>query len=68
MKPRMTAQNVQQHVADAAAALSTSTVAAYTFTDYLNDAALMVAIISGGMAITWHIFQFVRAYKDRKRD
>jgi len=60
------AQNVQQHVADVAAAVSTVSVATYTLTDFLEQTALVVAIISGSLAIAWHIFQFVRAYRQSR--
>ncbi len=58
--------NIPQHVADMGAAVSTATVAAYTFTEFLNDAALIVAIISGSLAAAWHVFKFYQEYKSRK--
>lgn len=65
---KQVSQSLQQHAADAAAAVSTASVAAYTLTDFLEQTALVVAIVSGGLAIAWHIFQFIRAYRQRKRD
>jgi len=62
------AQNIQQHVADAAAAVSTVSVATYTLTDFLEQTALVVAIISGSLAIAWHIYQFVKAYRQGKQE
>jgi len=55
-----------QHIADIGAAVSTASVAAYTFTDYLHDAALGVAILSGSLAAAWHIYRFYQEFKSRK--
>jgi hypothetical protein len=66
MKERIMSDTVQQHVADVAAAVSTSAVATYHFTDFLEQGALVVAIISGGLAAAWHVYRFYREYKDRK--
>lgn len=52
--------------ADIGAAVSTVTVAGYTYTNFLSDAALVVAIISGGLAAAWHIYKFYREYRYRK--
>ena len=47
--------------------MSTASVAAYTFTDFLEQTALIVAIISGTLAIAWHIVQFVRLKREQKK-
>lgn len=57
--------DIQQNVADGAAALSAGTVAA-TYSGLLNDAALVVAIISGLVAIAWHIHLFRQDRKNRR--
>ena len=51
--------------ADVGAAVSTVAVSAYTFTNFLNDAALVVAILSGSLAIAWHIYKFYQEWKNR---
>ena len=58
--------NLPQTAADAGAALSTVSVAAYTFSDLLNDAALVVAIVSGSLAAAWHVYKFYQEYRLRK--
>ena len=55
-----------QTAADLGAAISTASVAAYTFSDLLNDGALVVAIISGSLAAAWHVYKFYNEYKSRK--
>jgi hypothetical protein len=57
--------NIAQHTADAGAALSTAAVATYSFTEFLNDAALVVAIVSGSLAAAWHVYKFYQEYKQR---
>ena len=57
--------NIPQYAADAGAAISTASVAAYTFSDMLNDAALVVAIVSGTLAAAWHVYKFYQEYSSR---
>jgi len=60
--------NIPQYAADAGAALSTASVAAYTFADILNEAALIVAIVSGSLAAAWHIYKFYQEYRKGGND
>ena len=59
-------QQLADRAADIGAVASTAGVATYNFTDFLNDTALIVAIISGGLAAAWHIYKFYEEWK-RKR-
>jgi hypothetical protein len=67
MGTKMTERSdVAQTLADLGAATSTATIAAYSFTDFLEQGALMVAILSGSLAAAWHVYKFYQAYKHRK--
>lgn len=59
---------IQNHIADVGAAVSTASVATYSFTDLLNEAALIVAILSGSLAAAWHIYKFYQEWKNRGKD
>ena len=61
-------ENLPQHAADLGAAASTAVVATYTFTEFLNDTALIVAIISGSLAAAWHVYKFYQEYRNRGKD
>ena len=52
--------------ADIGAAVSTATVAGYTFTNFLNDTALVIAIISGSLAAAWHVYKFYQEYRGKQ--
>jgi hypothetical protein len=52
--------------ADLGAAVSTVGIATYSFTNFLEDTALVVAIISGSLAAAWHIYKFYQEYRGKK--
>ena len=54
------------YLADAGAAISTVAVATHTFSDWLSDAALVVAILSGSLAAAWHVYKFYTVLQSRK--
>ena len=59
-------QHAADRAADLGAAVSTTSVAAYTFTNFINDTAIIVAILSGSLAAAWHIYKFYQEYKLRR--
>lgn len=59
-------QRSMDQAADIAAGVSTVSVAGYALIPWLEVAALFVAIVSGVLAIAWHVYRFYQEYKSRK--
>jgi uncharacterized membrane protein YebE (DUF533 family) len=65
VRANMRSEQVQQHIADAGAGVSTVVVGAYAM-EWLEATALIVAILSGLAALSWHVYRAYREYQFRK--
>lgn len=57
---------IAERGADLGAAISTVGIATYSFTNFLEDTALIVAIISGSLAAAWHVYKFYQEYRGKR--